>query len=292
MKILFHPASGRWGRTQVAFQSKYGMALREYCVPHDGHLPAQERMRQVFGRNSQAWGPKLSQAQRDRWNFAASQVMSHPRCAQAGVLSGAQFFTGVNSVLGCVGSPPVWEPPARVLFPLIQVRGLVATNDENGVRLFLELASTPTEDIMVFGQAPCSAGRAKRRNVSYLGLLTPGQDGKSEITAMYKAKFGEPPPGTKVFIVTCQQKNGWKGLDHESSEIVPARPEGLQASPSVVTSSIPHMHQGCTRGAEGVYALPTPESQASIKAETPGEEAATADIGDCGVADKPSGAPG
>ena len=236
-------------------------------------------MRQVFGRNSQTWGPRLSQPQRDRWSLAGSQVMSHPRCGQQGPLTGEQFFTGINSVLGCVGLPALWEPPARVIFQLSPVRGLVATNDENGVRLFLELASEPTEDIMVFGQAPCSAGRSKRRNVSYLGLLTPRQDGKSEITDLYKAKFGEPPPGTKVFIVTCQQKNGWKGFDHESSEIVPDRPEGLQASPTVVNSSKPLMHKGCTRDAEGICTIPTPDSRGGNKPETPVAEAAVAGFG-------------
>ena len=71
----------------------------------------------------------------------------------------------------------MWEPPARVVFGLSPVRELVITNDEGGVRLFLKLAAPPTEDIMVFGQAPCSAGRSKRRNVSYLGLLRPRRTG-------------------------------------------------------------------------------------------------------------------
>jgi hypothetical protein len=263
--------------------------MRTYCLPHNNRLPAQQKMRRVFGRNSQNWGPGLSQPQRDRWSLAGSQVMSHPRCGQNGPLTGEQFFTGINSVLGCVGLPPLWEPPARVIFQLSPVRGLVATNDERGVRLFLELASVPTEDIMVFGQAPCSAGRSKRRNVSYLGLLPPEQDGKSEITDLYKAKFGEPPPGTKLFIVTCQQKNGWKGLDHESSAIVPGRPEGLQASSTVVNSSIPHMYKGCTRDAQGVCTLPTPDSQWGNKPETPAAEAAKSDSGGGEVA---SGGPG
>jgi hypothetical protein len=216
--------------------------------------------------------------------------MSHPRCGQNGPLTGEQFFTGINSVLGCVGLPPLWEPPARVIFQLSPVRGLVATHDENGVRLFLELASLPTEDIMVFGQAPCSAGRSKRRNVSYLGLLSPGQDGRSEITDMYKAKFGEPQPGTKVFIVTCQQKNGWKGLDHETSEIVPDRPEGLQASTTVVNSSKPLMHKGCTRDAEGICTMPIPDSQGGLEPKAPGEEAAAAALcGDGGGTSRQTG---
>src|ERR1035441_132121 len=254
MKILFHPASGRWGN-QVAYKSRYGQALRNYLIPKNGRTTAQQRMRRVFGHNSQAWGPGLSQAQRDRWNVAGPQVMSHPRCGQNGPLTGVQFFTGINSVLGCVGLPSLVEPPARGILDLNPVRGLVATNDADGVRLFLKLAALPTEDIMVCGQAPCSPGRTKRRNVSYLGLLPTSVDGMSEITDLYKAKFGEPRPGTRVFIVTCQQKNGWQGFDQESSAIVPDRPEGQQAGAEVVDSQKPLMYKGCTRGAQGSAAL-------------------------------------
>ena len=57
---------------------------------------------------------------------------------------------------------------------------------------------------MVFGQAPCSSGRRKRRNVSYLGLLPVPQAGLSDITDLYTARFGEPGVGKRVFIVTRQ----------------------------------------------------------------------------------------
>ncbi len=241
-------------------------------------------MRQAFGSYSQQWAGKLSQAQRDRWNAAGAEVWSHPRCGTRGKLTGEQFFTGINSTLACCHLPPLWEPPARVVFNLSPVRQLVITNGEEGVRLFLRLAAAPTEDIMVFGQEPCSAGRNKRRNVSYLGLLPPAEDGLSEITDLYKAKYGEPRPGTKVFIVTNQQKNGWKGLDQETNEGVPQRPEAQQSASAAAARGMPNlaesaaqevsnpaepvnsqetlMHKGCTWGDEGTatpVVSPSPE---------------------------------
>ena len=101
MKILFHPASGRWGN-QVAFESRYGQALRNYVVPRNGRTAAQQRMRRVFGSYAQMWGRKLSRAQRDLWNFAGPQVMSHPRLGQRGPLTGQQHFEQINCVLACV----------------------------------------------------------------------------------------------------------------------------------------------------------------------------------------------
>jgi hypothetical protein len=55
-------------------------------VRRNGRTTAQEHMREVFGCNSQTWSRGLSQEQRDRWNLAGPQVMSHPRLAQKGAL--------------------------------------------------------------------------------------------------------------------------------------------------------------------------------------------------------------
>ena len=145
---------------------------------------------------------------------------------------------------------------------------------------------------MVFGQAPCSAGRAKRRNVSYLGLLPPPTDGLSEITDLYRAKFGEPTPGTKIFIVTCQQKNGWKGLEQESSEIVPENPKGQPAAATAALTLIPLMHKGCTSAAQGTGAPPIPCSQGGNTPETPGGNAAKSASGGGEGAGGGSGDPG
>ena len=294
MKILYPPASGRRGM-DVFYQSRFGMASRRYCVPRDVSSPAQQRIRQAFGSYARMWGGKLTQQQRDLWNAEGANVWSHPRCGTRGKLSGEQFFTGINSVLACCNLPPLWSPPARVVFQLTVVRELVIMNDEGGVRLFLRLAAPPTEDIMVFGQEPCSAGRSKRRNVSYLGLLPPAEDGMSEITDLYKAKYGEPRPGRKIFIVTCQQKNGWKGMEQETSEIVPGLPEGQQAAsrPSARdlpvpaqpgNSQEPLMHKGCTRAAEGRGTPVDRPSPESAETEAVGGKAAGAAISGDGVA--------
>ena len=107
-----------------------------------------------------------------------------------------------------MGQAPVNEPPALVVFAPNPTGELVAVNDEGGgVRLLLNVGPA-AEDIMLFGQAPCSAGRMKHRRVCYLGLLGPATNGQCDITAPYTARFGQPSPGQKIFIVTCQMKNG------------------------------------------------------------------------------------
>ena len=43
----------------------------------------------------------------------------------------------------------------------------------------------------------------------FLGLLPPPTDGWSDITDIYKARYGEPKPGTAIWIRTCQHIDGW-----------------------------------------------------------------------------------
>lgn len=277
MKVISVPSSGACGKI-VAYISPFGQVHRARVVPRNTRSSARDFMRGVFGSNAQGWGRKLSQEQRDRWNFAGPQVMSHPRLGQSGPLTGQQHYEGINSVLGCVGRPPVWEPPAPVTFGRNPVGQLVMTNGEGGVRLLLKVAGPVTEDIMVFGQAPCSAGRSRRRNVAYLGLLPLPKDGMSEITDIYKAKYGEPRAGTKVFIVTRQQKDGWQGQKQQTSEIVPDWPEGGQAVAQAALSLEPYMYKGCTRDSEGTTTPVAQGCQEGDKAKAPGGEAAGAGL--------------
>jgi hypothetical protein len=237
--------------------------LRQYVPQKAGLTPARQRSCAIFGSNSPKWGGKLSEEQRDRWTLAGAQVMSHPRLAQKGPLTGQQLWQAISTVRAIVGLPETLEVPARPVFSLSKVGPLVAENGADGVRLYLVVSGELNEDIMVFGQEPCSRGRYKRRNVSYLGLVPPPIGGRSEITRLYKAKFGEPRPGTKVFIVTCQEKDGWKGLDQETSATVPEPPKELQATAETANGPIPYMHTGCTRDADGIGEPVVGQSQAT-----------------------------
>jgi hypothetical protein len=146
---------------------------------------------------------------------------------------------------------------------------LIITNDQSGLRLLLKLTGPVTEDIMVFAQAPCSAGRSKRRNVSYIGLLPLAVDGLCDITALYVARYGAPRPGEKLFIVTRQQKDGWEDFDQETSEIVPEPPSAHPALATQASTLKVYMHKGCTRGAQATNPPSAPDTQASNEQDLP-----------------------
>jgi hypothetical protein len=277
MKILDIPRSGKCGQT-VAFQSRFGLCLRQHVPQKAALTPARERVCSVFGNNSRKWSARLSDEQHDRWIMAGAQVMSHPRLAQKGPLTGQQFWQAISTVRAVVGLPETLEVPPRPVFSQSQVGRLIIENGADGVRLYLAVSGELTEDIMVFGQEPCSRGRYKRRNVSYLGLLPPPIGGRSEITALYKARFGEPRPGQKVFVVTCQEKDGWKGLDQETNATVPNRPKDLQATAEPANGQLLYMHTGCTQDANGTVAPLVSHFQASTETEVRGGSAPRAPL--------------
>ena len=176
---------------------------------------------------------KLTEPQRQRWVTAAQIAPSHPSLGQYSHLSGQQLCVKINSTLRCIGQAPVEEPPAPVVFSPNPVGKLDIVNDpEGGVRLRLNVG-TLSEDIMVFGHPPCSAGWMKPRRVYYLGLLGPATNSQGDITALYTARFGLPGPGQKVFVVTCQQKSGWEAPESVTSAVVPPKsPPGMPQTPT------------------------------------------------------------
>ncbi len=277
MKILDTPRSGKCGQT-VAFQSRYGLCLRQHVPQKTALTPAREQVCAVFGNNSRKWSVRLTEEQRNRWILAGAQAMSHPRLAQKGPLTGQQFWQAISTVRAVVGLPETLEVPVRPVFSHSNVGPLVIENGADGVRLYLAISGELNEDIMVFGQEPCSRGRYQRRNVSYLGLLPPPIGGLSEITRLYKARFGEPRPGQKVFLVTCQERDGWKGLDLETSAIVPERPRDLQATAEPADGHLVYMHTGCTGDADGIAAPPAGPSQPSTEPVDGGGDAPEAPL--------------
>ena len=255
MKILDTPRTGALGQT-VAFQSRFGLCLRERVCPRNNRTPACEFMRGAFGHHSRVYSHKLSAEQLDRWRLAGAQVMSDPRLGQSGPLTGQQLYTSINSVRSRVDLPETLELPARVSFSA-QSRRQRSSRTPSSARAFRWRSPASCRGpVMVFGQAPCSSGRHKRRNLAYLGLLPLPVNGLSDITDLYRARYGEPRPGTKVFIVTCQQKDGWKAFDQETSAIVPDRPNAQQATAEPPASQYMLMHKGSSRDAEAMATPP------------------------------------
>ena len=245
------PKSGRNGDF-VFYMRRKSLCRRRYVVPRNVRTAAQRRTRGAFGAIAKAWRERLTEEQRRAWVASAARVKSRPRLWQSGPLFGEMHFEGINSARARIGREMLFWPPERVVFGPNPVQGLTLSRVNGRIRLRLRVSGPVTGDLMVFGQAPCSAGRKKWRHGAFLGLLPAPQAGESDITDLYVQKYGQPEPGKKVFIRTRQQKDGWEGHDHDLSEVVPAPllhnrprlnlPRIHLASPSISVSCA--MHKG------------------------------------------------
>ena len=69
-----------------------------------------------------------------------------------------------------------------------------------------------------------------RDEVIYLGLLPAPDGSESYITEIYVKKFGNPPPGSRVFIQTRQQVDGQQDLPVPTDVVVPGKRRRRQAA--------------------------------------------------------------
>jgi len=220
MKILDVPQSGKVG-SMVSYRTRSGQFRRRYVIPRDPHTPVQVSRREALGRAAALWR-SLTEQQREAWKAAAGGSHTRSRLNQSGALSGYLLFVRINCNLAALDLPPTAVPPEAPQFGRNPVGALSITNTKGVIALKLRTAGKPAQYIVVLGTEACSAGVSYVDHFTILGLLPRAVRGVTDITALYIAKYGVPPVGSRVFIQTMQQVNGWRDLPQQTSAIVPA----------------------------------------------------------------------
>ena len=100
---------------------------------------------------------------------------------------------------------------------------LSITKVRGRIVLQLSVPSAPAGLVKVLGSPPCNAGRRFCGDFRYLGLLPAPDGGMCDITELYVKKFGNPPPGSRVFIRTRQVMDGQQDLPVQTDAVVPGR---------------------------------------------------------------------
>jgi hypothetical protein len=220
MKILDVPQCGKRGVT-VSQGGRYGQISRALVIPTNPRTPAQMLIRNRLSGVAAQWR-QLSQEQRDAWTAAAKSCNSKPSDGQSGTLTGSQLFTKINVALLTIGAPVVTDPPAKPAVAINPITGLTITSAGGVVTLKLTATDAPSDGTMLRVAAPVSAGRSSPGSYVYAGTLDSMENGAVDITALYKAKFGSPPVGSKVFVSVNQNSGGWEDIPHMFMAIVPA----------------------------------------------------------------------
>ena len=198
-----------------------GGADRPGSPARRGGTQAQQRVRSALGHIAARWRT-LTDQQRAAWITAAARVSSHPRLGQSGHLTGCQYYIKINSVLAAIDEDPLETPPDRPSFGSNPVGTLTITTTGGRPTLKLKVSRAPATYIMLMGTAPCSPGMLRPRRFTLLGALPAPVSGFSDITELYVAKYGVPPPATRVFIRTQQVIDGWQDEPKDTTAVVPA----------------------------------------------------------------------
>ena len=218
-KKLDVPQSGKVGPT-VNVTTRFGQIQRQYVKPRDPKTAAQMNIRSNLGRVAARWRT-LTEEQRAAWMLAAEDVHSRPRLGKSAPLKGCQLFIKINCARAAIGLEQFNEPPKVPEFGPNPVGELTITSTRGTLALKLSVPSAPAEHTVVYGAAPCSAGKYFVRQYNILGLLPEPVRGVSDITELYVGRYGVPPVGMRVCIRTQQHVNGWDDLPKQTSAVVP-----------------------------------------------------------------------
>jgi len=101
--------SGKIGN-MVWQRNRHGQICYLAFIPCNPRTPAQQAIRGIFGAVSKRWRT-LTEEQRLAWIAAATAILSRPRLAQSGPLTGLQLFLKVNVYLAYRGLAQVDLPP-------------------------------------------------------------------------------------------------------------------------------------------------------------------------------------
>jgi hypothetical protein len=219
MKIFDIPQSGKRG-IYVSQNSRNGLVSRSVVIPTNPQTDAQMRVRSFLRGVASKWST-LTQAQRDTWTAEASQHQSRARLGQSGPLTGFQLYAKINCSLLNIGGTEVSTPPASPSFETLPVSGLTITNASGVITLKLTTTDSPADGTMLWGAKPCSQGINTARSVVFLGVLDSPVGDAIDISAAYKARFGSPKVGSKVFVKVNQNMNGWEDVPRGFWAIVP-----------------------------------------------------------------------
>jgi hypothetical protein len=177
--------------------------------------------REAFGRARFLWG-KLTEAQRIAWNRVAGGSLTRRRLNQSGPLSGYLLFMKINCNQAAVGLEMLLDPPEKPRFGANPVGELTITNSGGVIALKLGVSGKPVRYTVVYGSKPRSAGTTYVDHFTILGMLAEPAKGVSDITGLYLAKYAVLPVGSRIFIQTVQQIDGWQDSPRRTSAIVPA----------------------------------------------------------------------
>jgi hypothetical protein len=189
---------------------------------------AQLHSRSAFANASYGWEERTDE-ERIAWDVAGKEQRGRSK-GRIYRLNGQKYYMKINAARYFLGLPPLTLPPRSSKPSPNPIGRLSIVEVPGGIALLLSVPSAPAEHTKVWGSPPQSAGRRFCADFRYLGLLPAPKGGFSDITELYVKKFGNPPPGSRVFIRTQQQVDGQQDLPVQTDAVVPGQRKRRRAT--------------------------------------------------------------
>jgi len=210
LKIASIPKRGRKGNV-IYSETRHGKVAREFVTPSNPRTVVQQdhrcNVRAVTGR----WRT-LNDQQRAAWGAAAADKYVVTKTGRRVRLSAYHLFVRLNVGRADLGLPQFDLPPAEPVFSSNPVEELAATFTGGKFTLKLRVSSPPVQYTLVYAAAPVRSGVRYLNHIPFLGLLPAPEDGWSDITDLYVARYGVPKPNQAIWIRTCQHIDGWRDV--------------------------------------------------------------------------------
>lgn len=214
----------------VYSRNTWGAYIRQKVSPVQPRTSRQQDTRASLTQLSKMWGTELTEEQREAWRQFGAAFPITDVFGNTVALTGIAAFQRINRVRMELGLSPLLDPPANmdVTPPDSASLDLSYTGTPPTLSIKVVFAPSPAPSghhVEVFATKPLSAGRAFVSSDLRLVAISPaGQASPFDITAAYKAKFGEPAVGSKIFVEVrfVNEENGALSRGLRAWAIVPA----------------------------------------------------------------------
>lgn len=195
MKYLGQPQSGSQANT-TASHNRAGQYLRNRRTPvTPTRTPKQGILRGKFGSASAAW-QSLTTALQNGWTAFAANYPVKDALGQTVVLTGQQYFIGVQTSLMNAGQPMNTAVPTNTSTPAVDSPSIWVSDDGS---VIAAVGSVTVGDFnLVALSKVLSNGKNFNQQFSQFAVLT-STGLVVDLTAAYAAQYGAPTAGKKLF---------------------------------------------------------------------------------------------
>lgn len=217
MKYLGPPQSGSQAGT-TASHNRAGQYFRNRRTPvTPTRTPKQGVLRAAFGSVSSVW-QTLTSATQAAWTGFAAGYPVVDSLGQSVVLTGHQYFVGVNTSLLNAGQSLISTPPANTTLNPVAPASIYA--DDAGAVMLFYTPPVSGDYVLAAASKVLSGGRFFNKAFSQFGVDSTSA-GVQDISDQYAVQFGAPIAGKRIF-----------------GRLVAVNSSGMSASPVIVNTSV------------------------------------------------------